>query len=153
MGSGFEPQAPHSLTWSYSPGTFTLPWLRLQSGLQLASGRASERPADAVGGVGHDLRQDVGVAGGHADLRVAENLHYDALVGAVGEPGSRVAAVCRASCSRASRTLAVFRSAFQESQSALRPIGRRWPGTRRSRRPASVIRPPCARRAGWRGAP
>ena len=52
--------------------------------MQLASRGAPQRLADAAGGVGHDLRQDVGVAGDHADLRVTEDLHHDLLINALG---------------------------------------------------------------------
>ena len=46
--------------------------------------------ADPVGRVSHDLRQNVGVLGRHADLRVAEDLHHDPLVDPLGEQeGSR----------------------------------------------------------------
>ena len=40
----------------------------LQFGLQLSLRVAPQRPADFLGCVGHDLGQDVGVPGGHADL-------------------------------------------------------------------------------------
>jgi hypothetical protein len=53
--------------------------------LQLSSRLAPQRPSDSLGRIGHNLRQDVSVLGGHADLRVAQDLHHNALVNTLGE--------------------------------------------------------------------
>src|SRR5215469_8277530 len=46
---------------------------------------APQRLANAVGSIDHDLGKHVRILGSHADLRVAEDLHDDALVDSLGE--------------------------------------------------------------------
>jgi hypothetical protein len=57
----------------------------LQFGLQLGLRFAPQRPANPLSRISHELGQDVGVLRGHADLGVTEDLHYDALINALGE--------------------------------------------------------------------
>jgi hypothetical protein len=62
---GSSPRRPTDhVNWSDSPGptqSYCLGWVALQAAVGFT--RSPQHLADAVGRVGHDLRQDVGVAG------------------------------------------------------------------------------------------
>ena len=81
MGSGFEPLAPHHLTWQF------VLWARCPTpvGLQLDSRLAPECPGDALSRIGHQLRQDMRLTACHTDLRVAEDVHHHTLIDSLGQ--------------------------------------------------------------------
>ena len=103
---------------------------------------APQRVSHALRGLVRQLRDDVRLrAQGQADLRVPR-ISITTRAG-TRRCNSSVAAACRASCSRASRTPAALSRAFQSSQSRRTSMGRPFSsGRRRSRgRPMCSLLP------------